>query len=166
MDFSSESRWSCADICDALGDLVTYPESFPFQHFTEKKKFFGRIKTVKCFEDNSKVKEYLAIDGTGCVLIVDGDGSTRRALLGDMIAGSAERNNWNGIIINGVIRDSLALSKMNRLGVVALGTNPRKSEKKGIGSKDIQVRFHGVEFTPDHWVYVDHDGFVVSRSEL
>jgi len=161
------SDWSCADICDAKGDDgVLYPDSFPFRHFSKCSKFFGQIRTVSCFEDNSRVKEILATEGKGYVLVVDGQASQKRALLGDLIAGSAVTNNWSGVLINGAIRDAHAVSMMEHLGVVALGTNPRKSERKGQGLVDVDVTFNEVTFRPADWIYVDTDGFIVSRSKL
>lgn len=159
-------EWSCADICDWKGDSVAYCDSFPFRHFTKRGKFFGPIQTVKCFEDNSKVKEILAKPGQGKVLVVDGEGSTRRALLGDLIAASAILNGWSGVLINGVVRDSEALSQLDALGITALGTNPRKSDRKGAGTTGDQVAFAGLTFTPGQHVYVDTDGIIVSSDVI
>lgn len=162
----SDRNWTCADLCDAHGDNISYPDSFAFRHFSKKQKFFGKIRTVSCIDDNSEVKQILSEDGEGCVLVVDGNGSMRRALMGDMIAAEATKNKWSGVVINGAIRDSVEIGGMDSLGVVALGTNPRKSEKRDIGTKDSVVSFNGVTFRPNDWIYVDQDGFVVSRSKL
>jgi regulator of ribonuclease activity A len=159
-------QWSCADLCDKYGDSVNYCESFPFKHFSQKRKFHGEIETVKCFEDNSRVKELLATPGNGRVLVVDGQGSHRRALLGDLIADSAIKSCWTGVIINGVIRDSVAISSLDGLGVCALGTNPRKSDRKGAGTSSVTVEFAGLKFTPGDHVYVDEDGIIVSNKML
>ena len=158
--------WSCADICDKYGDNVFYPDSFPFRHFAKTKKFCGLIRTVKCFEDNSKVKEILAQPGKGLVLVVDAGASTRRAVLGDLIAQSAVDHEWAGVVINGVIRDSEAITEMESLGVVALGTNPRKTERKNQGTFDEEIKFNGLTFIPGEWIYVDHDGMIVSQFKL
>ena len=96
-----EDNWSCADICDKYGDSVLYCDSFPFRHFTRTPKFHGPVVTVKCKDDNSKVKEVLGTRGDGRVLVVHGEGSTNRALLGDMIATSAQSNGWAGVVVYG-----------------------------------------------------------------
>ena len=158
--------WSCADICDWRGDTVSYCDAFPFRHFTKVMRFSGRIVTVQCLDDNSKVKETLAGVGEGQVLVVDGGGSTKRALLGDLIAVSAVNNKWAGVIINGVVRDSQALSGIEQLGIIALGTNPRKSERKGAGSINQVVEFNGLTFSPGAYVYVDQDGMIVSSDSV
>jgi regulator of ribonuclease activity A len=155
-------NWSCADICDHEGDKVEYCTEFPFKHFTKVSRFFGPVETVACFEDNSRVKEILACPGEGKVLVVDGRGSHRRALLGDLIATSASKNGWAGVVLNGVVRDSVALQSMDQLGVCALGTNPRKSDRKGAGTVGEQVTFAGLEFKRGAYVYVDEDGIIVS----
>ena len=159
-------EWSCADLCDKYGDSVSYCESFPFKHFSKKTRFSGQIVTVKCFEDNSRVKELLATPGDGKVLVVDGQGSHRRALMGDLIAESAIKNHWSGVIINGAIRDSVAIRPLEVLGVCALGTNPRKSDRKGAGTTGEVVHFCGIDFKPGDYVYVDDDGIIVSNGSL
>jgi regulator of ribonuclease activity A len=158
--------WSCADICDSHGDSVSYCDSFPFRHFSKVMKFYGQIETVKCFEDNSRVKELLATPGNSRVLVVDGLGSQRRALMGDLIADSAVKNGWAGVLINGAIRDSSAIALLDNLGVCALGTNPRKSDRKGVGSVGEVLEFVGLRFTPGHFIYVDHDGIILSSVRL
>ena len=112
------------------------------------------------------VKEILATPGHGRVLIVDGQGSHRRALMGDLIAKSALDNGWGGVLINGVIRDSITIGSMKSLGVCALGTNPRKSDRKGQGSVGDIVEFAGLKFTAGHCVYVDEDGIIVSEKYI
>ena len=159
---TSSGEWTCADICDWKGDSVRYATGFPFKHFTKLHKFCGQIVTVKCFEDNSRVKELLATPGEGRVLVVDGQGSLARALLGDLIADSAIKNDWAGLVINGAIRDSSAIGLLENLGVAALGTNPRKSDRKGAGTVDEVVSFVGLTFVPGEYVYVDTDGIIVS----
>ena len=157
---------SCADICDAKGDTVQYADSMPFRHYSKKTQFGGPIRTVKCFEDNSRVKEVLATPGQGSVLVVDAGASCRRAVLGDLIASSAQTNGWSGVIINGAIRDSAIIAGMDRVGVAALGTNPRKSQRRGLGTIDERVCFNGLTFIPGHYVYVDLDGVIVSTEEI
>lgn len=130
------------------------------RNYGGKPLFAGPIRTVKCHEDNSKVKELVATPGEGHVLVVDGGGSMRCALLGDMLAGQAVENGWAGIVIYGCIRDSHIMATLD-LGVKALETNPRKSVKRGIGDVDVSVNFHGVTFCPGDHLYADQDGVIV-----
>ena len=164
----TDGEWSCADICDKYGDDkdLSYPDSFSFRHFSGLRKFFGQIRTVSCLDDNSKVKEILSTDGKGMILIVDGNASLRRALMGDLMADAAVKNNWKGIIINGAIRDSPQIARLETFGVLALGTNPRKTERRDLGSIDVPITFNNVTFRPNDWIYVDEDGFISSRKQL
>ena len=164
----TDGEWSCADICDKYENDrdVSYPDSIQFRHYTSKRKFWGQIRTVSCIDDNSKIKEILTTDGKGMILVVDGNASMRRALMGDMIAESAIKNNWEAVVINGVIRDSEIIAGFDSLGVYALGTNPRKTERRGLGMIDVPLTFNGVTFRPNEWIYVDCDGFIVSRKQL
>ena len=127
--------------------------------------FFGELVTAKCFEDNTQVKTILSEPGAGRVLVVDAGGSLRCAMLGDLIAASAVANGWAGIILWGCVRDSAELAAMD-LGVKALATNPRKSERRGEGQRDCPVTLAGVRFEPGDWVYADADGIVVSSRRL
>ncbi len=120
---------------------------------------------MRCFEDNSRVKEAVEGPGEGKVLVVDGGGSRRRALLGDKLGEAAVRNGWAGVIIHGCIRDSAELGRMD-LGIRALGTMPLRSDKRGEGERDVPVRFAGVTFRPGEFVYVDEDGVIVGPTAL
>jgi regulator of ribonuclease activity A len=148
-----------ADLYDELGDDI---QSLPiqFQLFGARSKFEGLIRTVKCFEDNAILKAVLSTPGNGGVLVVDGDGSLERALMGDMIAQIAADNGWAGVVINGAIRDRVAISNIP-IGVKALGTNPRKSTKAGEGETDTILAFGGVTFRPGAKLYSDEDGVLV-----
>jgi regulator of ribonuclease activity A len=156
-----------ADLCDKYGDLLVLHvlEPLGFKNFGGRAEFHGQIETVKCYEDNTFVRAALEKDGTDKVLVVDGGGSSRCALLGDNIADLAHRNHWKGIIVFGCIRDSAAVSKME-IGVLALGTNPQKSAKEKAGEVNIIVSFADVDFIPGEYVYIDEDGAVVSAKEL
>ncbi len=153
------------DLCDQYGDQLVIAEAIGFKSFGRRHEFHGQIETVKCHEDNSFVRAALEKNGTGKVLVVDGGGSRRCALLGDNIAGLAFQNGWNGIIVFGCIRDSAAVSNID-IGILALGTNPKKSAKNNAGSAGIPVHFAGVDFIPAAFVYVDEDGMVLSTQEL
>lgn len=136
-----------------------------FQLLGRRRRFHGRIATVKCFEDNALLKQRLGEPGEGRVLVVDAGASLRVALVGDLIAGLALKNGWSGLIINGAIRDSVELSALD-FAVCALGRSPKKSSKKGTGDSEVTVNFGGVDFVPGHFVYADDDGVLVSGIEL
>lgn len=136
-----------------------------FRRYGGRPAFSGRIVTLKLFEDNSLVRETFGDDGTGKVLVVDGGGSLRCALVGDQLAILAHRNGWEGVVVYGCIRDSDDINAID-LGVRALDTHPLKSVKKGAGERDVAVTFGGVTFRPGEWLYADADGIVVSSASL
>ncbi|MEW7291391.1 ribonuclease E activity regulator RraA [Aquimarina sp. 2304DJ70-9] len=136
-----------------------------FKSFGKKTAFWGKITTLKLFEDNSLVRKQLETKGDGKVLVVDGGGSLRCALVGDQLAQLAINNTWEGIIVYGCIRDSRIINNMN-VGIRAINTNPVKSIKQNIGEHNITVKFAGVEFIPGNFVYVDEDGILVSSQKL
>ncbi|WP_020559702.1 ribonuclease E activity regulator RraA [Thiofilum flexile] len=154
-----------ADLLDDHEDKPLQVVQPGFYNFGGRPKFGGEIVTIKIHEDNSLVREFVALEGKGKVLVVDGGGSTRCALLGDMLAEKAAKNGWEGIIIYGLIRDSVDIGKMD-IGVKALGTIPLKSVKRGFGVKGEPVHFHDVTFTQGHYVYSDEDGIIVSPVKL
>lgn len=135
------------------------------QRYGGRARFSGQIVTVKLFEDNTLVREVLGTAGAGKVLVVDGGGSLRCALMGDQIAELAVKNGWEGVVIWGCIRDSVAIAALD-LGVRALATNPKKSVKRGEGQQGLAVRFADVDFTPGHWLYADEDGVLVSPTRI
>lgn len=167
------ARGATADLCDIYvtdpvdkitsgGVQIAQPI---FKNLGGKMRFSGRVSTVKCFENNPLVRKALEEDGHGRVLVVDGGGSLRCALLGDNIAEMAYKNGWDGIIINGCIRDSQDIEQMP-LGVKALNTFPLKSSKRDLGLRDVPVNFAGCNFEPGYYVYADKDGILVSNHEL
>ena len=152
------------DISDELHPEVQYLET-GYQSFGGKSSFSGQIQTVKCFEDNSLVREKVFSNGAGCVLVVDAGGSKRCAMLGDMLAAKAVENGWQGIIMHGLIRDSADINQMD-IGVKSLGTFPLKSVKNGVGEVDIEVSFSGVTFIPGDYLYADEDGVITVKEKL
>lgn len=158
------TKISTPDLCDAFEDEVQVVEPI-FANFGGIENFGGEVVTVKCFEDNSLVKEILGTPGEGRVLVVDGGGSLRRALLGDMIAASAVKNGWAGIVIYGAIRDCDEIAEM-ALGVQALGTIPLKTEKRGLGDRDVTVRFAGTTIKSGDFLYADNNGIIISARKL
>lgn len=153
-----------ADLCDEFSDELSVAEPM-FRHFGAKPSFGGPVFTLKLFEDNSLVREALQSPGDGRVLVVDGGGSMRCALVGDRLAQLAVENNWVGIIVYGCIRDSAVIAKMD-IGIKALNTHPLKSIKRGLGDKDVEVQFAGVTINPGSYLYADADGVVVSGKPL
>lgn len=150
-----------ADLYDEHGEALA-SLSLQLRDFGGVRSFSGPVRTVRCFEDNGLVKAVTQTPGEGAVLVVDGGGSLRSALMGDLIAAAAVENGWAGAIIHGAIRDSVAIGGL-RLGVKALGTNPRKSSKTGAGVLDETVEIGGVVFRPGATVYADEDGVLVER---
>ena len=124
--------------------------------------FHGPVRTIRCHRDNALVKATLATPGDGAVLVVDGGGSLESALVGDLIAASAVANGWAGIIVHGAIRDRAVIATLP-IGVKALGSNPRKSAKDGVGEVDVPVEIGGVVFRPCAYVWADADGILVER---
>lgn len=152
------------DLCDANEGKVRVVEPM-FSSFGGHENFFGQMATLKLFEDNSLVRTVLATAGEGRVLVIDGGGSLRRALVGDQLAELAVRNGWAGILVYGCIRDSRAIGKMP-IGVFAIDTHPMKTVKRNVGEAEIPVTFGGVTFVPGEWLYADEDGVIVSATPL
>jgi regulator of ribonuclease activity A len=164
VDLIDANSLSTADLVDAHGDKVRSC-TVPFHQFGARTRFFGPVRTLQTFEDNALIKQTLSAPGAGAVLVVDGYASLRCALIGDIIAGLALQNGWSGLIVWGVVRDSTALRQLD-LGIKALGTNPWKSSKQGVGLLDVPVSFGGVEFRLGDWLYSDEDGILVSDRPL
>ena len=152
------------DLCDEYPELVRVVEPL-FTNYGGKVCFGGQIATVKCHEDNSVIRDTAGTPGHGRVMVVDGGASMRRALLGDMIAKNAVKNGWQGFIIYGCIRDVDAIRGMD-IGVQALGRIPLRTDKRGIGERNIAVTFGGVTFRPGEFVYADNNGIIVSAEPL
>jgi regulator of ribonuclease activity A len=155
---------STPDLCDDYPDLVRVLDPI-FSNFGGRERFNGPLVTIKCFEDNSVVKDLVGSPGDDRILVVDAGGSMRRACLGDMLAAQASVNGWAGLIIYGCIRDVDEIM-VTDIGVQALGTHPMKTDKKGIGELGISVTFAGVTFNPGDYVYADNNGIIVSSQRL
>ena len=157
------STLSTPDLSDAAPEAAAI--ELQFTSFGARRRFHGRAVTIKCHEDNSLVKQCVEEPGEGRVIVVDGGGSLRRALLGDMIAEKAAANGWSGLVINGVIRDVDEVGAID-LGVQALGSVPLKTEKRGEGQRDIPVHIGGVGIEPGDYIYADNNGVLVSKRAL
>ncbi|MGM9985598.1 MAG: ribonuclease E activity regulator RraA [Bacillaceae bacterium] len=152
------------DLCDEFSDVLQVAKPI-FRHFGGKKQFCGPIHTVEVFNDNVLVKEALETIPSGAVLVVDGKGSDECALLGDRLAKIAVDRGIEGIIIHGYVRDSVEISKLP-IGVCALGTMPLKSKKNRTGLRNSSLQFANVNWIPNHYVYGDEDGLIVSQTVL
>jgi len=155
---------STPDLCDAYEGKVRVLAPI-FNNYGGIKAFFGQAVTIKCFEDNSVVKELVSNQGEGRVIVMDGGGSLRRAILGDMLAEKAAQNGWAGLVINGCIRDVDEIGR-TELGVKALNVHPMKTDKRGIGDLNVPVQMAGQVIQPGEWVYADNNGVIVSKEKL
>jgi len=155
--------WTTPDLCDKHPDVAVADPVF--RDYGGNPAFCGSIVTIDCFEDNSRVRDLVATDGRGKVLVVQGGGSLRRSLLGDMLAERAVANGWSGLLINGCVRDVEALAKLP-LGIKALAACPVKTEKLGRGEVDVAVSFAGLSFQPGQWLYADGNGVIVADRNL
>jgi len=152
------------DLCDAHEGEVRVVAPM-FRSYGGRRAFCGPIATLKIFEDNGLVRKALESPGNGRVLVIDGGGSLRCALVGDQLAELGVKNGWNGIVVYGCIRDSRAIAAMD-IGLFALATHPQKTVKKNQGDIDVTVTFGGVAFVPGEWLYADEDGVIVSKAGL
>ena len=160
---STDSNLVTGDLCDANkasadGSFRVLPPVF--RDFGQRVRFAGTVVTVKCFEDNSFVKATLEEPGHGRVLVVDGGGSLRRALVGGNIAAAAAKNGWAGVVVDGCVRDSAELIACD-LGIRALALIPMPTERRGQGERDVAVQIAGVRVLPGEWLVADEDGIVV-----
>ena len=153
-----------ADLCDAFGDAVRLVDPV-FRDYGGISRFGGPIETLRVFEDNALVADTLEMAGQGRVLVVDGGGSLRTALVGGRLAGLAHANGWAGLVVNGCVRDSVEIREIP-LGVRALNSAPMRSAKSGKGEQGGKVDFAGVTFSPGQYLYADEDGMVVADRSL
>lgn len=162
-------KFSTPDLCDAYESQIAAGNlrvlDAIFNNYGSHNCFFGEAVTIKCFEDNSIVKQLVGTPGKGRVIVMDGGGSLRRAILGDMLAENAALNGWAGLVINGCIRDCDQIATIE-LGVKALNTHPMKTEKRGLGDLNVDVTFAGQTIRNGDWVYSDNNGILVSEAKL
>ena len=156
--------FSTPDICDEFPADLQVLEPL-FSEYGDSEQFSGEVVTIKCFEDNTLLKQTLGTDGSGKVMVVDGGGSLRRALLGDILAAMAADNGWQGVVINGCVRD-VEILKTIRLGVRALNCHPVRSDKRNEGQLNVPVTFAGANIKPGQYLYADENGILVANSKL
>ena len=155
----TDTQVTTADLADTYGSGLRVCD-LQFRQFGRRRLFSGPVRTVSCHEDNGLLRDLVRTPGAGAVLVVDGRGSLRTALAGDLIAGAAHASGWAGLILHGAVRDSVALGGID-LGIKALGTTPRKSAKTGAGAADVPVTFGNVTFRPGDILHADDDGLVL-----
>jgi regulator of ribonuclease activity A len=168
MAASAPPHFSTCDLCDAheKDDIaLLHPLPPVFLDLGGASRFCGPVATLRCFEDNSRIREAVDSPGEGRVLVIDGGASVRRALVGGNLAAAAARNGWTGIVVDGAVRDVRELREV-RIGVRALALMPQRSMKRGEGERDVAVTIQGVTVRPGDWLYADEDGIVVSVKQL
>ncbi len=159
-----KNGFATTDLSDTHAGKLRYLPPV-FQDFGGRMRFHGGVKTLVTFEDNTKVRAAVETPGEGRVLVVDGGGSMNCALFGGNLAKLAADNGWAGVVINGCVRDRAELAA-EAVGIKALGSHPKKSQKRDLGTYDVPLSFGGVSITPGDWLYGDEDGIIIADGEL
>jgi len=152
------------DLSDQYPDQIQIGKLI-LNSYGSKRSIAGEIYTVSCSDDNSIVKSVLSREGQNKILVIDAAGIVHASMVGDQIADAALKNNWTGILVNGYIRDVVALRALD-IGIFARGVVPRKTEKKGHGFEDIMVSFGSTVMRSGNWLYVDENGWIVADAKL
>jgi regulator of ribonuclease activity A len=156
--------FSTPDLCDRLGDAVRVAEPV-FRDFGGVRRFSGEVETLRVLEDNALVRSTLEEPGRGRVLVVDGGGSLRTALVGGNIAALAAANGWSGLVVFGAVRDLAELAAA-QIGIKALAPSPRRSAKAGKGDRGVTVRIAGVTVSRGGFAWADEDGLLIAEAPL
>jgi len=159
-----QMQYNTSELCDLYADLIDVVEPL-FANYGGRRSFGGKIHTVKCFEDNGLVRQMLAEPGVGKVLLIDGGGSARRALIDAELATMAAENGWEGIVVYGSVRDVDTLEDFD-IGIQAVNAIPVGADDQGFGETDVPVCFAGVTFLPDDHLYADSTGIILSADAL
>ncbi|AMG03032.1 ribonuclease E activity regulator RraA [Vibrio mimicus] len=157
-------EYNTSALCDIYLDQVDVVEPM-FSNFGGCASFAGQITTIKCYEDNGLIRETLEQDGLGRILLIDGGGSLRRALIDAELAALAEENEWEGIVVYGSVREVDELEEMS-IGIQAIASIPVGATSQGVGEVDIPVNFGGVTFLPEDYLYADNTGIIISQEPL
>jgi regulator of ribonuclease activity A len=157
-------QYNTSELCDIYADLIDVVEPI-FCNYGGRSSFSGKVVTLKCFENLGLVTEIVKTEGTGKVLVIDGGGSTRRALIDVNIAQCALTNGWEGIVCYGSVRDVDALDNID-IGIQAVVAIPVGASEQSIGETDIAINFAGVTFLPDDYIYADNTGIILSPEAL
>ncbi len=157
-------EYNTSELCDIYLDQVDVLEPM-MSSYGGRRSFGGQIRTVKCFEDNGLIKQLAQENGEGCVMLIDGGGSLRRALVDSDIATLACENNWEGLVVYGCVRDVDLLDEIE-IGIQAIASIPVSADTQGIGDTDIPVNFGGVTFIPEDHIYADSTGVILSQEPI
>ncbi|ANO33874.1 ribonuclease E activity regulator RraA [Vibrio breoganii] len=157
-------EYNTSALCDVYLDQVDVVEPM-FSNFGGSASFAGQVTTIKCFEDNGLIRSVLEQDGQGRVLLIDGGGSLRRALIDAEIASLAEENEWEGLVVYGSVREIDELEDMS-IGIQALASIPVGASQTDVGELDVPVNFGGVSFLPEDYLYADNTGIILSQEPL
>ncbi|WDE11185.1 ribonuclease E activity regulator RraA [Thalassomonas haliotis] len=157
-------EYNTSELCNVYADLIDVVEPI-FSNYGGRNSFGGKVVTVKSFENNGLIMQLLDSDGEGKVLVVDGGGSTRCALIDIEVARLAEKNGWEGIICYGSVRDVDAIEEVD-IGIQGLVSIPVGAPDQVTGESDLAINFAGVTILPDDHVYVDNTGIVLSPEPL
>lgn len=157
-------EYNTSQLCDTYADLVDVVDPI-FSNYGGRHSFCGKVVTIKCFEGTGLIEKIVATDGINKVLVIDGGGSTRRALIDINIAQIAENNGWEGIVCYGSVRDVDALEEID-LGIQGLVSIPVGANDNECGESDVAINFGGVTILPDDHIYVDNTGIILSPEPL
>lgn len=157
-------QYNTSELCNIYADLVDVVDPI-FSNYGGRSSFGGQVVTIKCFEDNGLIGQIVKTSGKGKILVIDGGGSTRRALIDIFIAEEAEKNNWEGIVCFGSVRDVDALEDID-IGIQCLVSIPVGASDEGIGEGDVAINFGGVTFLPEDHLYADNTGIILSPEPL
>lgn len=157
-------EYNTSELCNIYADLIDVVDPI-FCNYGGRSSFGGQVVTIKCFENNGLIAQVLATDGQGKVLVIDGGGSTRRALIDFSIAEQAANNAWEGIICYGSVRDVDAIEELD-LGIQGLVSIPVGASDQDIGESDLAINFAGVTFLPEDHIYADNTGIILSPEPL
>ena len=157
-------EYNTSELCNVYADLIDVVEPI-FCNYGGRTSFGGKVVTIKCFESNGLVKQIAETDGAGKVLVIDGGGSTRRALIDIDIAEAAADNGWEGMVCYGSVRDVDALEEIE-IGIQGLVSIPVGATDNELGESDLAVNFGGVTFLPDDHIYADNTGIILSPEPL
>jgi regulator of ribonuclease activity A len=157
-------EYNTSELCNIYADLIDVVDPI-FCNFGGRSSFGGQVITIKCFENNGLIQQILATNGRGKVLVIDGGGSTRRALIDFTLAEAATENAWEGIVCYGSVRDVDAIEELD-LGIQALVSIPVGASDQDIGESDLAINFAGVTFLPEDHLYADNTGIILSPEPL
>ncbi|SET77623.1 ribonuclease E activity regulator RraA [Thalassotalea agarivorans] len=157
-------EYNTSELCNLYADLIDVVDPI-FSNYGGRSSFGGQVVTIKCFENNGLIQQVVENDGSGKVLVIDGGGSTRRALIDVYIAEAAAKNGWEGIVCYGSVRDVDALEDVE-IGIQGLVPIPVGASDDDIGEVDVAINFGGVTFLPEDHIYVDNTGIILSPDPL